>query len=87
MTIEEMAALIAKPVLTAFKARVDHRRYNGAALLGLKGLVFKSHGSADAFAFEQALNRAYDAASHGLLNQVQSRIAHAEPLLIAIEAS
>jgi phosphate acyltransferase len=40
-------------VLSAFK-RGDHRRYNGAALLGLRGLVFKSHGSADAFAFEQA---------------------------------
>jgi glycerol-3-phosphate acyltransferase PlsX len=37
---------------------VDHRRYNGAALLGLRGLVFKSHGSADEVAFEQALNRA-----------------------------
>ena len=40
------------------RTRVDHRRYNGAALLGLRGLVFKSHGSADAFAFEQALERA-----------------------------
>jgi glycerol-3-phosphate acyltransferase PlsX len=54
---------------------VDHRRYNGAALLGLRGLVFKSHGSADAYAFEQALCRAYDAARNGLLQRVQSRIA------------
>ena len=53
----------------------------GAALLGLRGLVFKSHGSADAFAFEQALNRAYDAARNNLLDRVQSRIAHARPLL------
>src|SRR5574343_599748 len=65
----------------AFKRRVDHRRYNGAALLGLRGLVFKSHGSADAFAFEQALARAYDAAQHQLLDNVKSRIAHAAPLL------
>jgi glycerol-3-phosphate acyltransferase PlsX len=43
-------------------------------LLGLRGLVFKSHGSADAFAFEQALNRAYDAAKHRLLQRVQQRI-------------
>ena len=50
------------------------RRYNGAALLGLRGLVFKSHGSADAFAFEQALNRAYDAARNGLLDRVHDRI-------------
>ena len=62
------------PVLNRFKTRVDHRRYNGAALLGLRGLVFKSHGSADAFAFEQALNRAYDAARNGLLDRVQHRI-------------
>ena len=70
----KMAAVVAMPVLNHFKARVDHRRYNGAALLGLRGLVFKSHGSADAFAFEQALNRAYDAARNGLLERVHDRI-------------
>jgi glycerol-3-phosphate acyltransferase PlsX len=46
-------------------------------LLGLRGLVFKSHGSADAFAFEQALARAYDAAHHGMLDNVRERIARA----------
>ena len=71
----KLAALVALPVLNRFKPRVDHRRYNGAALLGLRGLVFKSHGSADAFAFEQALNRAHDAARNGLLDRVQDRIA------------
>ncbi|WP_309626368.1 phosphate acyltransferase PlsX [Methylibium sp.] len=70
----KLAALVALPVLNRFKRRVDHRRYNGAALLGLRGLVFKSHGSADAFAFEQALNRAYDAARNRLLEQVHDRI-------------
>jgi phosphate acyltransferase len=75
------AAIGAYSVLTAFKKRVDHRRYNGAALLGLRGLVFKSHGSADALAFEAALTRAYEAARHGLLEKVQARIAHASPLL------
>jgi glycerol-3-phosphate acyltransferase PlsX len=77
----KIAALVAYPVLSAFKKRVDHRRYNGAALLGLRGLVFKSHGSADAFAFERALNRAYDAARNNLLGKVKDRIAHAAPLL------
>jgi glycerol-3-phosphate acyltransferase PlsX len=77
------AAICAQPVLTAFKNRVDHRRYNGAALLGLRGLVFKSHGSADEFAFEVALTRAYDAARNNLLDRVQTRIAHAAPLLAA----
>lgn len=77
----KMVAIIAYPVLKAFKNRVDHRRYNGAALLGLRGLVFKSHGSADELAFGQALNRAYDAAHNKLLDRVQARIAHAAPLL------
>lgn len=70
----KLAALAALPVLNHFKARVDHRRYNGAALLGLRGLVFKSHGSADAFAFQTALNRAYDAARNRLLDRVHDRI-------------
>ena len=79
----KLAAIVAYPVLTAFKKRVDHRRYNGAALLGLRGLVFKSHGSADAFAFERALSRAYDAARNGLLDRVRERITHAAGLLSA----
>ncbi len=78
----KIAALVAYPVLSAFKKRVDHRRYNGAALLGLRGLVFKSHGSADELAFGYALNRAYDAARNQLLDRVQARIAHAAPLLV-----
>jgi glycerol-3-phosphate acyltransferase PlsX len=69
-----LAALVALPVLRHFKHRVDHRRYNGAALLGLRGLVFKSHGAADAYAFEQALSRAYDAARHRLPDRVHDRI-------------
>lgn len=76
------AAVVAYPVLSSFKRRVDHRRYNGAALLGLRGLVFKSHGSADQLAFEYALERAYDAARNNLLDRVQARIAHAAPLLV-----
>lgn len=76
------AAVFAYPVLSAFKKRVDHRRYNGAALLGLRGLVFKSHGSADELAFGFALDRAYDAARNKLLDRVQARIAHAAPLLM-----
>jgi glycerol-3-phosphate acyltransferase PlsX len=84
--ITKLAGIVAYPVLSAFKSRVDHRRYNGAALLGLRGLVFKSHGSADAFAFEQALNRAYDSARNDLLARVQARIARARPLLVGPQA-
>ena len=78
----KIAAIVAYPVLSAFKKRVDYRRYNGAALLGLRGLVFKSHGSADEMAFEQALNRAYDAARNNLLDRVRRRIASAAPFLL-----
>ena len=81
-----IAAAIAYPVLKGLMRRVDHRRYNGAALLGLRGLVFKSHGSADAIAYEQALNRAYDAARNNLLDRVRNRIAAAAPLLLAAQA-
>ena len=82
----KIAAIIAYPVLSALMKRMDYRRYNGAALLGLRGLVFKSHGSADVLAFEQALNRAYDAARNNLLDRVRSRIAHAAPLLMPAAA-
>ncbi len=81
------AALMAYPVLSAFKNRVDHRRYNGAALLGLRGLVFKSHGSADEVAFGQALDRAYDAARNNLLDRVRNRIASAARFLVPEEAA
>jgi len=77
----KITGIFAYPVFSDFKDRVDHRRYNGAALLGLNGIVFKSHGSADDVAFGTALDRAYDAAHHNLLERVRSRIAHAAPLL------
>ncbi|RMX10059.1 phosphate acyltransferase PlsX [Vandammella animalimorsus] len=75
-----LAALCAMPVLNAFKRRVDHRRHNGAALLGLRGLVFKSHGSADQLAFEHALSKAIDAAEHQLLQKIQHRVQQAATL-------
>jgi glycerol-3-phosphate acyltransferase PlsX len=48
--------LRAMPVLKAFRHRSDPRRYNGASLLGLNGIVIKSHGGADVLAFENAIN-------------------------------
>ncbi len=75
-----LIAVVAYPVLASFKRRVDHRRYNGAALLGLRGLVFKSHGSADEVAFSYALETAHEAASHALLSRVEQRIARAATL-------
>jgi glycerol-3-phosphate acyltransferase PlsX len=61
-------------VLKRFKQRIDHRRYNGASLIGLRGIVIKSHGSSDAYGFEQALRRGYDAARNGLLRRITDAI-------------
>ncbi len=77
--LTKLAALVALPVVNRFKARVDHRRYNGASLLGLKGVVVKSHGSADAFAFRHALQRAADEARSGVLARIGDRIAQQQP--------
>jgi glycerol-3-phosphate acyltransferase PlsX len=82
-----IAGIVAYPALSGFKKLVDHRRHNGAALLGLRGLVFKSHGSADELAFLTALQRAYDAADHDLLARLKSQLAHAAPLLTASRQS
>ncbi len=73
--LTRLAALAAMPVLKGFRRRVDHRRYNGAPLLGLRGVVVKSHGSADAFAFEQALVRAAEAAGNHLIGRISERMA------------
>ena len=73
--LTKLAALVALPVLNHFKRRVDHRRYNGASLLGLKGIVVKSHGSADVFSFSHALERAADTVRSGVLSRISERIA------------
>ena len=54
----KLAALVSMPVLKAFKHKFDPRRYNGASLVGLNGIVVKSHGGADAFAFANAIKEA-----------------------------
>jgi glycerol-3-phosphate acyltransferase PlsX len=71
----KLAALAAMPVLKRLKARFDPRVYNGASLLGLKGVSVKSHGSADVFAFSQAIGRAHDAASNGVLERISAKLA------------
>ncbi|WP_434106925.1 phosphate acyltransferase PlsX [Paraburkholderia caffeinilytica] len=68
--LTKVMAVLALPVLMRFKKRVDHRQYNGAALLGLRGLVIKSHGSADAYGFEWAIKRGYDAVKNGVLERL-----------------
>jgi glycerol-3-phosphate acyltransferase PlsX len=77
--LTRMAALIAMPVLRAFRDRLDHRRYNGASLLGLRGIVIKSHGSADVFAFSQALARAVDEVRNSVPQRIAERMALLQP--------
>jgi glycerol-3-phosphate acyltransferase PlsX len=69
-----LSGLLVLPVLNAFKRRVDHRRYNGATLLGLRGIIVKSHGSADAFAFRFAVERAAEEARTGVLAHIMERM-------------
>lgn len=70
----KLAALISMPVINAFKHRLDHRRYNGASFLGLKGIVVKSHGSADVFAFRCAIEKAAEEARSGMLQHISEHI-------------
>jgi glycerol-3-phosphate acyltransferase PlsX len=72
--LTKAAALVALPVIKAFKRRVDHRRYNGASLLGLRGIVVKSHGSADRLAFRVAIERAVEEARSGVLAHISERM-------------
>jgi glycerol-3-phosphate acyltransferase PlsX len=73
--LTRVAAAIVYPVLASFKRRIDPRRFNGATLVGLKGVVVKSHGGADAFAFTNALARAAMEVEHGVLDKIAQRIA------------
>jgi glycerol-3-phosphate acyltransferase PlsX len=70
-----LAAWMAKPVRKALRARMDPGKYNGASLLGLKGIVIKSHGSADAYAFSQALERALEEVQNKVAERITSRLA------------
>jgi glycerol-3-phosphate acyltransferase PlsX len=73
--LTRLAALATMPVLKAFRTRMDHRRYNGASLLGLRGIVIKSHGSADRYAFSQALGRAVEEVRNEVPQRIERRMA------------
>ncbi len=76
--LRRLAALAAWPVLRSFRQRMDHRRYNGASLLGLRGIVIKSHGSADVYAFGQALTRAVEEVRNNVPQRIMQRMAELE---------
>jgi phosphate acyltransferase len=70
----KLLALIASPVLIRFKKRVDPSRYNGATLLGLRGIVVKSHGGADVLGFRMAIERAYIEVQHDLIADLSAHV-------------
>ena len=74
-----VGALLARGALKAISHRINPSRYNGASLLGLRGLVFKSHGSADKYGYEWAIKRAFDAAKFDLLSYISMAIAALMP--------
>ena len=83
--LTKVMALGAMPVLKAFKKRLDPRLYNGASFLGLRGIVVKSHGGADAVAFLNAIQVAVEEARSGVLHRItqQLEIEHIKPHAIA----
>ena len=84
--LTKLAALVAYPVLAAFKRRIDPRHYNGATLIGLRGVVVKSHGGADVLGFRHAIGKAHAEVAEGVLARIAERIA-AMPVLAIEPAS
>ena len=76
----KLMGIACKPVLNAFKKRMDPRLYNGASFLGLRGIVVKSHGGADSFAFLNAIHTAVEESRSGVLKRItkQLEIEHME---------
>jgi len=82
-----MGYLLARPALERLREWMDPRRYNGAILLGLNGVVVKSHGGTDATGFAHAVDVAMDMVTHGFTQNIReglSRLAtHAPPPIAA----
>jgi len=74
--VNKLIGLLAKPILKSFGNRIDPRKYNGASLLGLKGVVIKSHGGADAVAFANAINIALLECENDLPSMISERMKH-----------
>ena len=76
--LARLAGVIVMPALYAFRKRLDPRRFNGATLLGLRGIVVKSHGSADVFGFERAIERATEEVRNEVLHRLMRRFGEFE---------
>jgi glycerol-3-phosphate acyltransferase PlsX len=73
-TMRKLGYLAARPALNALRTRIDPRRYNGASMVGLNGIVIKSHGGADLFGFQRALEVAVLEARNGVPAQIAERL-------------
>jgi glycerol-3-phosphate acyltransferase PlsX len=73
-TLRKLGALAVKPALNALRARVDPRRYNGASMIGLNGIVIKSHGGTDLFGFQRAIEVAVLEARNGVPARIAQRL-------------
>ncbi|MCB1775769.1 MAG: phosphate acyltransferase, partial [Gammaproteobacteria bacterium] len=73
--LTKLSGIIALPVLKALRRRIDPRRYNGASLLGLRGIVVKSHGGADALAFRSAIAIAKKEVLADIADRIEQRVA------------
>jgi len=76
--LTRLVGAIVMPVLHAFRRRLDPRRFNGATLLGLRGIVVKSHGSADVFGFARAIERALEEVRNEVLHRLIRRFGEVE---------
>jgi phosphate acyltransferase len=76
-----LIAWLALPVRNALRARLDPSHYNGASLLGLRGIVIKSHGSADVYSFGQALRRGYEEVRNNVPERIAQKMAQLHPEL------
>jgi phosphate acyltransferase len=77
--LRQLGYLAARPTLNALRARIDPRRYNGAAMVGLNGIVIKSHGGIDLFGFQRAIEVAVLEARDGVPAQIAQRLSAARP--------
>ncbi len=73
--VTKVLGLLALPVLRAFKGRFDPRRYNGASLVGLRGIVVKSHGNADRTSVANAIRVAMLEVEMGVPDRIGQRVA------------
>ena len=72
--ISKLGYILSKPALNRFKTRIDPRKYNGAVLLGLNGIIVKSHGGTDAFGFSNAISVAISLIKNNYVNTIENKL-------------